>query len=707
MNDHGEGNTVRFAVDTGGTFTDLVIEDGEGYHAYKTSTTPEDPIQGVLAVLALAAEDRGQSLGQLLGQGTTFIHATTRAINAILTSNTAKTAFLTTQGHPDILLFREGGRADPFNFGEGNRYPEPYVPRSLTFEVPERIGAAGEIVRALDEAAVVRIAGELATKQVEAVGVCLLWSIVNPAHEERVGALLAEHLPGVPVTLSHALNPVIREYRRASATCIDASLKPVMSDYLRRLERELREAGFVGRVLVVTSNGGVAEASMVAEAPILTVNSGPAMAPVAGQRFARQETGGTTAIVTDAGGTTYDVSLVRRGQIPMTSETWIGGRFVGHMTGFPSVDIHSIGAGGGSIAWVDEGGLLHVGPKSAGARPGPVCYGRGGVEPTVTDACLVLGYLDADLFLGGAMHLDRAAAARAIETRVGEPLGMDLQAAAGAILELATEHMVHAIEAVTVDLGIDPAEAVLVGGGGAAGLNVAQIARRLACRSVVIPEHAPVMSAAGALLSELTGTFATTAVTTSASFDYERVNATLAGLVADAERFIAAAGEDVVERRVELSVDVRYASQVWELEVPLRQTRLETDEDVAQLRADFDALHEEVFAISDQRSAMECLTWRARARCRLPDMTHRDNGQVTTAASGPASRPAWFAGRGLTETAVHHLAGLTPDRPVEGPCIVETPYTTVVVEPGDRIERTASGSLLLQTAATGIDTRER
>ena len=243
---------------------------------------------------------------------------------------------------------------------------------------------------------------------------------MNPAHELRVGELLERHLPGVPYTLSHVLNPSLREYRRASSTCIDASLKPLMGSYLGGLESRLRDAGFGGRVLVVTTQGGAMDAADMASAPIHSINSGPAMAPIAGRAYAQADSGVDTAIVADTGGTTFDVSLVRGGRIPWTRETWIGQPYRGHMTGFPAVDVKSIGAGGGSIAWVDEGGLLHVGPKSAGAVPGPVCYGAGGTEPTVTDASVILGWIDPAYFLGGTMSLETEAAGNAIETHVAQ-----------------------------------------------------------------------------------------------------------------------------------------------------------------------------------------------------------------------------------------------------------------------------------------------
>ncbi len=313
---------LRFAVDTGGTFTDLVVQDDSGEaRLFKARTTPHDPIEGVLEALAVAARGYGQPLAEFLGRGRMLMHGTTHAINAIITGRTARTALLTTEGHPDILVLREGGRSETFNFT--HPFPQPFVPRNLTFEVPERMMADGSVRLALNDAAVVDIIARLKHEQVEAVAVCLLWSVVNPAHEERVGALLAEHLPGVPFTLSHRLNPAVREFRRASSAAVDAALKPMMSRYLRALEDRLRAAGFSGRTLVVTSQAGVIDAADAADAPIHIVNSGPSMAPLAGRHYAGLDCPGMDVIVADTGGTTYDVSIVRDGLIPTTRETWI------------------------------------------------------------------------------------------------------------------------------------------------------------------------------------------------------------------------------------------------------------------------------------------------------------------------------------------------------------------------------------------------
>jgi len=695
---------LRFGVDTGGTFTDLVIEGlPGGLQFFKRPTTPDDPIRGLLDVVGAAAEDLGTDVRGLLERGDMFIHGTTRATNAIVTGNTAKTALLTTEGHRDVLLLREGGgRIQPMDYTQ--RYPDPYVPRSLTFEVPERVSSEGAVRRELDEAAVVAIARRLRELEVEAVAVCLLWSIVNPAHELRVGELLAEHLPGVPVTLSHQLNPTIREYRRASSAAIDASLKPLMTRYIGDLDQRLRDAGFGGRLLILTSAGGMLDATDVWHTPIHTIGSGPAAAPVAGRHFARRDAGSDYAIVTDAGGTTYDVGLIRRGQIPWTRETMVGHPKQGHMTGFPSVDVKSVGAGGGSIGWVDEGGLLHVGPESAGSDPGPVCWGRGGTRPTVTDACVVMGWLDPEYFLGGDMRIDRGLAEEAIRRDIAEPLGLDVEAAAAAILDLACERMVSAIEEITLNQGLDPREAVTVGGGGGAGLYAATIARRLGSRTVVIPAVSAALSAAGALLSELTRDAQRTRLTTTRMFDFELANATIAELVDECRAFQEGPGAGAVASRIDLSVEARYPNQVWEIEVPLPVERFEGEADVRALEEAFHRVHEELFAFADRTSHVEIVAWRAQVRCTLRGSTEVTTPPPADEGAPDHVRPVYFSGHGRVDTDIRRYASLEPGAVLEGPLIVESPVTSVVVPPGASIQRLESGSLLLDPGVAAART---
>ncbi|QEX14983.1 methylhydantoinase [Hypericibacter terrae] len=686
---------MRLAVDTGGTFTDLVIEDGDRLYLFKAPTTPANPIEGIIDVIDVAANGLSLSRQVLLQRTELFVHGTTTATNAIVTGRTAKTAFLTTAGHPDILVLREGGRIGLPLFDYSIEYPKPYVPRALTFEIPERVGPDGQVLLALDEAVAREVIEWIAGTGVQAIAVCLLWSIVNPGHELRLEALIKELLPEIAVSLSHRVNPSLREYRRASATAIDASLKPIMGRYLGGLESRLRQEGYAGRLLVVTSQGMMKDAAEVAAAPIHAVKSGPAMAPVAGRHFATIAGLGDVAIVADTGGTTYDVALVRHGRIPETRETWIGRPYLGHMTGFPSIDIRSVGAGGGSIARVDEAGLLHVGPDSAGAVPGPACYGRGGDKPTVTDAALALGHIDPDFFLGGRMKLDLDLARRAIDSHVANPLDMSVEAAAAAILALVTETMAGAIEDITVNQGIDPRGAVLVGGGGAAGLNSVAIARRLHCGRVLFPDAGAALSAAGGLLCALSEDFSEFRMATSRQFDFAAVNAGLARLQSRVDEFLASAGNGVASQ-VEFSVEARYAQQIWEIKVPLRRAPVRSDEDLAALVEDFHKLHREIFAFDDPHGEIEFVNWRALVACEL---RRQPLGRIGTDGHGAKSsvtrRRAWFSGQ-AREVPVHEFDALPVGQRHVGPAIVETPFTTIVMDPQTEFWVDQSGGLIAE-----------
>lgn len=697
---------LRFGVDTGGTFTDLVVEgSGATLRFYKRPTTPSDPVLGLIDVLAAAARDHGTSLREFLARGELLVFGTTRATNAVVTGTTARTALLCTQGHPDVLLFREGGgRTSLFDYSQ--EYPPPYVPRSLTFEVPERILSHGAVALPLDEAAVRAIGKSLHELGVEAAAVCLLWSTVNPAHENRVGELLAEVAPEIPVTLSHRLNPSLREYRRASSAAIDASLKPLMSRFFRELESRLQQEGFTGRLYIMTSSGGVLEPPAVAAEPIHSIGSGPAAAPVAGRHYAARDAGSMTALVTDAGGTTYDVSLVHRSRIPWTRETLVGHPTYGYITGFPSVDVKSVGAGGGSIAWIDEGGLLHVGPASAGADPGPACYDRGGRRPTVTDACLVLGYIDPDYFLGGEMSVSLQLAREAVDRDIAVPLGIEPEDAAAGVLALAVERMVTAIEGITLQQGIDPAAALMIGGGGGGGLYSLGIARRLGLSRVLIPDVSAALSAAGTLLSDIQTSFATTCLVRTDRFDDAAAAGILDALQSKAEAFAAAAGTDAKGAEIQYSVEARYPHQVWEIEVPLRATMLASVADIEHFCDDFHAAHEELFAVRDDAAAVEIVTWRVNVRCALRD------GPLPPALAPALRQPRpnrsiYFGHLGLVEAPVFSFDTLPAGKPAIGPLVVESPVTTIVIDDDASVEKLPTGSLLVSTSVASDEATRR
>jgi N-methylhydantoinase A len=457
-----ENMAYTISVDTGGTFTDVIVSDADGIMTIGKALTTRDRIfLGMQEAIQSAADSLKIASSDLLADTKLLIYGTTRATNAIVTKTAAKTAFVTTSGFADILLLKEGGKFNPHDFSQD--YPDPYIPRRYTFEVEERTSSEGEISVPFNEIQARKIVKQLKHAAFEAVAVCFIWSIANPEHELRFSRLIQEIIPDVPFTLSHQLIPVVREYRRASATAIDASLKPLMQRHLRGLENDIREAGFSGELLVSTTAGGCNGIEALVEKPIYTVGSGPAMAPIAGLTFSTLEGLGDNVVVCDTGGTTFDVGLVRDGHLTYTRDTWLGPKYTGDLLGISAVDMRSIGAGGGSIAWIDEGGLMRVGPQSAGADPGPACYGRGGSLPTVSDAAVVLGYFDPDYFLGGRMKLDVDAARRAVAD-IAARIGVSTEETAFRILSLAGDFMMRAISDITVNEGVNPRDSTILAG---------------------------------------------------------------------------------------------------------------------------------------------------------------------------------------------------------------------------------------------------
>ena len=690
--------SLRISVDTGGTFTDVVVVDAAGrFQIGKALTTPARIFGGMADALAVVAEQRGGDVRSLLRQSDMLIYGTTRATNAVVTKRTAKTAFLTTRGFRDTLTLKEGGKHGPHDYSYD--YPDPYIPRRYSFEITERIGAEGQIVEPLDEAQARGVIATLAARGFEAVAVSLLWSIANPAHELAIAALLDAMLPGVPYTLSHQLVPILREYRRASATAIDASLKPLMQKHLREMRADLAQAGFGGTLLVSTSVGGCQHVEELIARPIHTLKSGPAMAPVAGRAYTALESLGANAIVCDTGGTTFDVGLVRDGALVYTRDSWLGPRWLGDIIGASTVDVRSIGAGGGSIAWIDPGGLLRVGPQSAGSVPGPACYGRGGDLPTVTDAALYLGYIDPAYFNGGRLALDAAAAARVIERLAGE-LGQTPDRLAASIMAIANELMIKAIGEITVNEGVNPRESVIVAGGGAAGFNIMPIARELGCGTVIVPRTAAALSACGMQYSDIVFEATRSRFTDSSAFDRDGVNAALEAIGGELAAFQQGlAGLQDAPARTDLFVEARYRAQVWELDTPLPSPRLAGPQDVAALAEAFNQVHERVYAVRDEGSAVEFVNWKGRIAVRAFAPPPPPDARVTRHTPPPDShRDCYFTETGRVRTPVHRGETLQPGAHVAGPAIIEEPTTTIVVYAGGRADLTAAGNYVLRFA---------
>ena len=687
--------SYRMSVDIGGTFTDLVVVDDEGrISVFKSSTTPEDYVAAVIRNLRQASESFGIPLQELMQECSSFtggslVHGSTIATNALIEKKLAKTGLICTRGFRDILTDREGGKAEPFNWDQD--YPPAYVPRYLTLPVTERINAEGEIETRLFEEEVRQAVRQFEQWDVEVIAVSLLWSIVNPVHELRVGEICREEAPRIPCVLSHQVNPIIREYRRTSSTAINASLLPIVGQYVENFEKRLKEIGYPGGMLMLTSTGGVMSCEELIEKPIYSIDCGPSLAPTAGLWLGQSELEKEKVITADMGGTSFDISCVTDGVIAVSRDAWVGDSILG----VSKVDIKSIGAGGGSIAWVDSGGLLHVGPESAGAAPGPACYDRGGSRPTVTDANVVLGYIDPDFFLGGSMRLRPELAAAAIEREVAEPLGLTPEQAAFTIWTTINVDMVSAIEDITVWQGIDPREYLFVSGGGAAGLHIIPMVQELGARDILIPKAAGVISAMGGVFADITAEFSSSRFTESDRFDFRSVEEDMAELEARARAFLEGAGVPPESRRVEFYVEARYRSQVWELSVPIAGNRIGSDEDLARLVEGFHRVHERTFGIKEPGRPIECVYWRAKAIGLLakPRIREVPSGGSDPAAAQRGTRKAYFRELGgMAETPVFLGDALRAGNIIEAPAIIEEPTTTVVVFPGSEVRVTELGS---------------
>jgi N-methylhydantoinase A len=686
---------MHIAVDVGGTFTDLVVHDDEGHvHGFKSPTTPADLTDGVFEGLKLIADARGQGLSDLLGDADRFSFGTTAATNAILEGNGARTALLTTRGFRETLLVREGGKDDTYNINQP--YPPPYIPRALTFEIEERITSEGEIHTPLVEESIRAAIDHCRREKVEAVAVALLWAIANPVHELRVGEILAAELPGVPVSLGHRVNPCMREYRRTSATALDASLTPVVTRSIDRLESRLEENGFKGTLSFVTSNGGHTSTREILDKPVYLCFSGPSAAPEAGRRFAEiEEIGNGNVVTVDMGGTSFDVSIVTDGQIPMHRE----GRIAGHIFGVPSVEVHTIGAGGGSIARVDSGGFVHVGPESAGAMPGPACYGNGGERPTVTDANLVSGLMGTAFTSGKGFDLRPDLAEQVVTKSIAEPLGLSPDEAAALVTLGCEQNMVVAIEELTIKRGIDPREYVMMAGGSAAGLHAAAIARELGIRQVVVPAMGGVLSAFGILTGNVSFNFGRSLMTASDRFNHGAVNDTLAELEAQADTYLARMNVAPEDRSLRYTCEARYVGQVWELTVGLPGSRIGNREALEQLVENFHRAHEGVYSVRSETDAVEMTEWHVQAIGRLANVSIPEvSASADANGANPTSRRRAYLkeARDRIDVPVYTGTGLPTNKVLDGPLFIDDVLSTVVVPSDCTVRRSRYSSFVIE-----------
>lgn len=667
---------TAIGIDIGGTFTDIVVLDPRGPRLFKFPTTPDDPARGVLAALGeLIAE------GELEPGGVERIaHGSTVATNAVLEGKLARTALVTTRGFRDVLEIGRQNRPSLYDLFFSK--PRPLVPRELRLEVGERVAADGSVLEPLDRAEVEALLPVLREAKVQAVAVSFLFSFLRPDHERVAGEALAAL--GVPVTLSSDLLPEFREYERTSTAVLNAALRPVVGGYLSALEGGSAALGLPGRWLVMQSGGTVASGERAEREPVRLLLSGPA-AGVEGARAVGLQAGFPNLVTLDMGGTSCDVALVQGGRVGRT----VGGSVGGYPVALPAVEVHTIGAGGGSLARLDPGGALRVGPESAGARPGPACYGRGGTEPTVTDAHLVLGHLLPDFPLGGLPRLDLGAAREAV-ARVAKPLGLSLEEAALGILEVADAAMERAIRVVSVERGHDPRDFALLAFGGAGPLHALSLARRLGIRTVLVPPTAGVLSALGLLVAELGHERSQGLVRPLCSISPAELAAILARLREEAAEGLPGPRDGIVFSAV---AALRYRGQAHELDVPVPEGDVGPGW-VAELEAAFHRAHGLRYGHSAPDEAVELVALRVRASLPAPEVPLAP--ELPTAPPHPETVQAWFDRSGPVRARVLHRSELPPGAEVEGPAVLLGPDATTLLPPGSRGRVDAQGVLILE-----------
>ena len=691
----------RLGVDIGGTFTDatLINEVTGEIHVGKVPSTPKDPSIGFMEATHRILRQANVSPNEV-GY---VVHGTTVATNSIIERKLARTGFITTDGFRDMLEIARQIR--PSLYDLLFEKPKPLVPRYLCFGVPERLDAQGKVLTPLDESAVKQVAEKLREERVEAIALCFLHSYVNPSHEKRAGEILRETFPEAVVSLSSEVAPEFREYFRASTTVINACIRPVVARYLQSIENRLREEGMTAELLVMQSSGGVFSFAAASEKPVFMVESGPAAGVIAAT-YLGNTLGYQDVISFDMGGTTAKTALIQDGTPKVTKDYEVGaaaGASVGASRGggypirTPVIDLVEIGAGGGSIAWVDSGGVLRVGPQSAGADPGPVCYGKGGVEPTITDANLVLGRLNPEYFLGGEIELDITAARRTLKEKCAEPLGLSVVQAANGIVEIANAAMVNALRLISVQRGYDPRDFVLVSFGGAGPVHANRLAAEMEIPTTVIPMSPGTTSAMGLLVTDLKHDYSKTLI--------QRVNQLDLAVVEEFYRELEEQGRITLEREGMRSeditfrrqMDMRYVGQSYELTVPLPDGRLGHAE-LNRVLEQFHQEHDRAYGYSAPNEPVEFVNLRLTAIGKISNPRLReleqDSRDVTEAQK--ATRFVYFAeNSGYVKCPIYDRYRLGAGCIVEGPAIVEEIDSTTVIHPGYQARVDKFGNLIL------------
>jgi N-methylhydantoinase A len=672
---------IVVAIDIGGTFTDLVgFDDKAGrFVEAKSLTTPHELTQGILDCI--------RKSGLKAGTIDELIHGSTTAINTLIERKGAKTGLIVTSGTRDVYIVGRGNRPEAYNLFFHRH--QPLVPRHLSREVEERLLSSGEIFRPLNKASVTAACQALAAEGVEAVAVCLLHSYVDPTHERIVGQMVSEALPHAYLSLSHDILREYREFERLSTTVVNAYIGPKVGGYVRNLKSRLGEAGFDGELSIMRSNGGVMTPEIATACPVAMMESGPVGGIIASARVG-EKLGFANVISFDMGGTTAKTSLVREGEPTLAPGYYVGGYASGHPVMLPMIDVVEVGAGGGSIAWINDVGALKVGPQSAGADPGPISYRGGGTEPTITDANVVLGRLDPQNFLGGEMVLDAAGARAGIERKIAKPLGMDTIAAAEAILQIAISKMALAVREVSVEKGYDPRDFILVASGGAGPLHICAIARELHIPKVIVPLFPSHFSALGMLLADERHDFTRTFYCDLASLDFKALLAVQDEIVSEAKKALRHASK----AEWQISLDLRYVGQEFTLSVPVTRDLIKKG-DRQKIRAAFDALYEHRYSHHSPEEPVEMVNIRVAAIGKRPPLRFPRLAKRAAAKASRRRDVYLGASRKPVSCPIYQRSALGAGARIKGPALIEEHGTTTVLFEQDRCTMSPSGELII------------
>ncbi|MXN45660.1 hydantoinase/oxoprolinase family protein [Shinella kummerowiae] len=686
-------HSYRLGIDAGGTFTDFVIADrstGE-VKLFKALSTPSDPTKAIENGLGLIASDLGRPIENIIANCDLCINGTTVGLNALITHRGGKTGLICTAGHEDSIEIRNGHKEDGFRYDPDYPAATMLVPRYLRRGVRERVLSDGSVRTPLHEDDVREACRVFLEEEVETIAISFVWSVLDPTHERRAAEIVREMIPGVVLTVGSELYPQVREYTRTSTAVTNAYLAPVMSRYITAVDAYFRSLGAKQPVRYFQSNGGLAIGQVMTDRSVYAINSGPASAPQAGL-YAGAPFGHKNVVTVDMGGTSFDITLTRNGQTNLNKNI----DFLRYRIGVPMIQVETLGAGGGSIGWVDPLGLLQVGPQSAGSEPGPACYGRGGVEPTTSDANLVLGYLNPEGLLGGKLPLD-VAKARAAVARVAEPLGISVEQAAYGMFAIVNNNMVNGIRRVSVERGYDPRDFVLVGAGGATAAHITALAREMGIDTIIMPKLASGLCAFGQIISDVKYNYMAPApLRLDNAAAYERIDGLFREIEAKGVVHLEADGFTPDAIDIKRSIDMRYVGQVHECTVdigtfPINETTIEKVKDAFHTR------HEELYTYAERHSVVEVVNLESTIyglieKVRPPKLAA--GGSAEDALKG--HRDAIFAQSGTaTSTPIYDGAKFGAGARIHGPAIIEEVTTTIVIEPGWTSVLHESGSYLL------------